>query len=130
MLELHAPVNRLRPNIVAVISLIALALAGCSPNAPSHLPNPVLLPAHAVGNAVSNATYNARRATVKSYVARNFSALTQNIRTGGGDVLSKAYDLARVPTQRRPALTQMLAADPALSADVEALTVSLMVHGI
>ncbi|RLJ36126.1 hypothetical protein BCF46_3968 [Litoreibacter meonggei] len=129
MLELRPSVNRLWPNIRTAIGFIVLASAGCSPSAPSHLPNPVLLPAYAVGNAIHNASYNARRAKVKTYVSQNFKALHQDILGGDGSALEMAYQLAGVPEANRPALTQMLAAEPNLTKDPEALTVSLMVHG-
>ncbi|TDT77852.1 hypothetical protein BDE40_1151 [Litoreibacter halocynthiae] len=129
MLELRPSVNRLWPNIRTAIGFIVLAFAGCSPSAPSHLPNPVLLPAYAVGNAIHNASYNARRAKVKTYVAQNFEALNQDLRGGGGPVLEKAYRLAGIKAETRPALTHMLAKEPNLAKDPEALTVSLMVHG-
>ena len=128
MLELRPSVNRIWPNVRASFGFISLILAGCSPNAPSHLPNPVLLPAYAIGNAIHNTTYNARRSTVKTYVTQNFNALHQDLKNGGGATLIKAYQLADVPTERRPALTYMLAGEPNLTKTPEALTVSLMVH--
>lgn len=129
MLELRPSVNRLRPNIPASIGFIALALVGCSTNAPSHVPNPILLPVYAAGNAIQNASYNARRTSVKSHVTRHFALIQQDIRNGGGPSLQAGYDLARVAVDRRPALTAMLAREPNLAKDPEALTVSLMVHG-
>ena len=129
MLELRPSVNRLWPNIPASLGFIALALAGCSPDTPSHIPNPVLLPAYAVGNAIQNASYGTRRSKVKTYVSRNFDILRQDIQNGGGATLTESYNLAGVPTDSRPALTRMLSQEDNLTKDTEALTISLMVHG-
>lgn len=104
-------------------------LAACSQQA-SHIPNPVLLPGHAVSTAVSNATYGARRGRVKAQVETHHTVIMTEILSGGGPELSRAMDLARVPAGTRPALIQRLQADRALyKADAEALTVALMVHG-
>lgn len=129
MLELRSTVNRLRSIIPALFGGIALVVAGCSTNAPSHVPNPVLLPAYAAGNALQNASYNARRSKVKAYVSRSIEDILHDIQAGGGPKLNEGYDLAGVAAGRRPALTAMLKREPNLRQDVEALTVSLMVHG-
>ena len=109
--------------------LIPLLLAACTREA-SHVPNPVLLPGHAVSSAVSNAAYGARRDRVKSHVETHHIPIIEEIKTGGGAHLSRAMDLARVPVARRRALILRLQADRALyQTDAEALTVALMVHG-
>jgi hypothetical protein len=104
-------------------------MLGCGSNAPSHVPNPVLLPIYAAGNAVQNASYNARRGKVKAHLSMHFAQLQLEIAKGGGPFLNMGYDLAKIAADRRPALTAMLKREPNLRRDVEALTVSLMVHG-
>ncbi|WP_139229830.1 hypothetical protein [Litoreibacter janthinus] len=93
------------------------------------MPNPVFLPAYAVGNAVQNAHYNSRRKRVKTYVTTNFETLRRDIQNGSGPALLESYALARVPNAKHADLSAILARDPNLSNDPEALTVSLMVHG-
>jgi hypothetical protein len=55
-----------------------------------------LLPGAAIGTAVENGVYNARRGRVKSCLAANHAAILADIRTGSGPALSAAMDLARV----------------------------------
>lgn len=129
MLELCTSVNRLSPLKHAKLVATLLALVGCSPDTASHVPNPLLLPGYALGNVVGNASYNARRARVKHYITANFDALLLDIKLGGGATLTQASDLARIPQGKRPALIAVLAQEPNLSRDPEALSVTLMVHG-
>ena len=112
-----------------IVSLMVLPLAiGCT-NQPSHIPNPVLLPAHAVTSVVQNGSYNARRSRVKAYVSENWDALRADIAAGSGEVLSKAMTLARVPPAKRAALIAELQTSHVHSASPENMTVALMVHG-
>jgi len=125
MCDLSRSVNRPRlRNRLLLLCLCGLVL-GCGP---SHLPHPLALPGAAIGTAVENATYGARRGKVKAHVTEQFDPLLVEIAKGGGPMLSKAYNLARVPASKREALTALLKDDPRLRTDPEALTVSLMVH--
>ncbi len=114
------------------ILLILPFLAACaSPDAPSHLPNLLLLPFAAIGNGISNASYNARRAKVSRYVAHNFAALKAELTAPIQPHLTQAMALARVPATSRPALLAELRSNPHLytTQDPEPLVVSLMVYG-
>ncbi len=128
MLEMRLTVNRPRPLNLALFGFLAFAVLGCGSTAPSHVPNPVLFPVYAAGNAIHNARYNKRRAVVKAHVKKTFDLLIAEIQAGGGPNLELGYDLAAVPVPKRPALTAMLSQDPNLRRDIEAVTVSLMVH--
>ncbi|WP_146174150.1 hypothetical protein [Litoreibacter ponti] len=108
---------------------MALLITACSSSAPSHLPIPLLLPAQAIGSALENTAYSARRTAVKSHVTEHFATLDAEIIAGGGPLLTQAYDLARIKSSDRAQLAKTLAQDPNLRVDAEALTVSLMVHG-
>ena len=109
--------------------LLLLPLVGCT-DQPSHIPNPLFLPAQAVGSAVQNASYDARRGRVENHVITNHSDIVSEIEAGGGPMLSLAMELAWITAPKRPALTALLARDIALYRDdPEALIVALMVHG-
>lgn len=113
-----------------LIIISCLLLAACS-NAPSHLPNPLLLPIEAVKAGTANLIYGQKRAKVSRFVADNFDALRAEILNGGGPLERQAMELANVPAPRRFALHQELSGDPDLyfRADQEPLVVALMVHG-
>ncbi|MCI2400493.1 hypothetical protein [Aliiroseovarius subalbicans] len=109
--------------------LLILPLAACT-DQPSHIPNPLFLPAQAVSSTVQNARYDARRARVERHVTANFVAIIGEITAGGGPLLSTAMELAWIPAPKRPAITRLLAEDITLyHNDAEALVVALMVHG-
>ena len=109
--------------------LLILPLAACATQ-PSHIPNPLFLPAQAVSNTLQNATYNGRRERVKTYVVANHGDIVRDIEAGGGTNLSTAMELAWITGAKRPAITTLLAKDIAqYRTDAEALTIALMVHG-
>ena len=114
------------------ILLILPLLAACaSPDAPSHLPNPLLLPFAAIGNSISNATYNARRAKVSRYVTQNFTTLKAEFTAPSQPHLTQAMNIARVPAASRPALLAELRANPQnyTTQNPEPLVVTIMVYG-
>lgn len=102
-------------------------IAACT-NQPSHIPNPLVLPAVGVSTAVENTLYGARRGKVKRYVAANWDALQTDITKGSGAALTAAMDTARVPPAKRPPLIHELRAHAVHRASPENLTVALMVH--
>lgn len=107
----------------------ALALAGCSSEA-NHLGNPLLWPFNALGSAVDNSVYNARRGEVELLVKTNHTALLAEIAAGGGPLLTEAMELAGIPSSDRAARLVQLQADlPLYSQSPEALIVALMVYG-
>ncbi len=110
--------------------VFVLAFAGACTNEASHLPNPLLLPVYAVGSGGGNALYGARRRQVSDFVNANTAPLLGDIRQGGGPVLSRAMELARIRAQRRQEFIQQARRDLAMfAADSETLVVALMVHG-
>ncbi|MCF2903890.1 hypothetical protein L0666_02735 [Octadecabacter sp. CECT 8868] len=102
-------------------------LSACSTEA-NHIGNPLLLPIHAVGNAVSNATYGQRRGQVEVFVKTNHPALITDIRAGGGVTLTEAFDIANVPPAARAPHTLQMQSDLALyTNNLGALVVAIMV---
>lgn len=123
------PPRRARPRALLAALLLA-ACAGGSGDDASHLPNPLSLPGQALGNAIGNGIYNARRGKVEAFVKANHPALIEEIRAGGGPLLTKAMVLAGVRPEMRPTLALRLKADIGLYLNSpEALVVALMVHG-
>jgi hypothetical protein len=109
---------------------IAGVVAGCSSNAPSHLPNPLLLPVYGTSSALDNASYNLRRGKVERFVAAHHAALLSEIAGAPGPYLGQAYTLARIPETERGVVTARLASDLVhYETSQEALIVALMVHG-
>ena len=112
-----------------LVLTLPLTGAACADH-PSHLPNPLLLPAQAVSATVQNASYDARRERVKDHVTAHHAEILSEIAAGGGARLFTAMELAWVSAPKRPALIDLLRKDIALyREDPEALTVALMVHG-
>lgn len=102
-------------------------LAACTGEA-NHLGNPLLLPVNAIGSAIGNGAYNQRRGKVETFVKSNHPTLIADIRAGGGEALTEAYNIANVPNQIRPEHTLQLQSDLALyQAILEALIVAIMV---
>lgn len=109
--------------------LLIPLLAGCT-DQPSHIPNPLALPAQAVATTVQNAGYGARRDRVARYVADHHGEIVADIAAGGGATLTTAMELAWIAAPKRAAVTGVLAEDlTQYSRDPEALVVALMVHG-
>ncbi len=114
-----------------ILGVMALVLGGCDMG---HLGNPLMWPGMAVGNAVENTTYNARRKKVSDHVnAHQFEILT-DIGVGGGPALGKAFDLARVPEENRAQVLRNFQKDiamyrPNTAKAREQLVIALMVNG-
>ena len=114
-----------------ILGVMALALGGCDMG---HLGNPLMWPGMAVGNAVENTAYNARRMKVSDHVnAHQFEILT-DIGVGGGPALGKAFDLARIRKTNRPQVLRDLQKEiamyrPNTDEAREQLVIALMVNG-
>ena len=114
-----------------IILILPLLAACASPDAPSHLPNPLLLPFAAIGNGISNASYNARRSRVSRFVIQNFTTLKAELIAPSQPLLTQAMNLARVPTINRPELLAELRTNPRAysTQDPEPLIIAIMVYG-
>ena len=114
-----------------ILAAMVLALGGCDMG---HLGNPLMWPGMAVGNAVENAGYNARRKRVSGHVEAHQFEIISDIAVGGGPSLSKAFDLAQVVNQARPEVRGILKQEiakfrPNTKEAREQLVIVLMVHG-
>jgi len=108
---------------------LLILLAACSGDA-NHLGNPLLLPISGIGAAFENRAYNARRGEVEVIVKSNYPGILDEIRAGGGPVLTQAMDAARIPTGDRPARVTQMQGDLGLyNGNPGALVVALMVYG-
>ena len=106
-----------------------LFVAACSQEA-NHLGNPLLLPVTGVSTAIGNAAYAKRRGEVELIVKSNYEAIKTDIRSGGGPVLTKAMDAARIAAADRPARIIQLQSDMGLYQTTPgALVTALMVYG-
>ncbi|MCW1950141.1 MAG: hypothetical protein KIH44_002075 [Octadecabacter sp.] len=110
------------------LAFIFLTLAVACSNEANHVGNPLLLPLNALGSSIGNAVYSERRGKVEVFVKTNHPALIADIQRGGGDTLTKAFDLADVPKPVRMPHTLQLQSDLALySNNLDALVVAIMV---
>lgn len=113
------------------ILAIGILLGGCDMG---HLGNPLMWPVNAVGSAVENSVYSARRNRVKTYISTHYSALILELKATAGPIFLETARLAGVPQSRiaklydesRSDLTR-LTAD--IAQNVEKLTVTYMVYG-
>ncbi|MFQ1700867.1 hypothetical protein ACJ5NV_09745 [Loktanella agnita] len=111
-------------------TLIALILLTACTQEPSHIGNPLMLPVSGVSTAIGNAVYNKRRGQVELIVKANFDGIRNDIRAGGGPILTKAMNAARIPADERPARITQLQGDMGLYAgNPGALVTALMVYG-
>ena len=110
--------------------MIALILtSACSQDA-NHLGNPLMLPVSGIGAIIGNAAYEKRRGAVELIVKSNYEQIKTDIRAGGGPVLTKAMDAARIPQRDRPARTIQTQSDMGLyNTTPGALVTALMVYG-
>jgi hypothetical protein len=108
-----------------------LFLAGCSTNAPNHIGNPLLLPVRGITTGIGNAVYNTRRNKVSRFVRANHNALKQDIVAGKGNMLTRAFAVARVPAKKHTELVAELQSRPDLylTTNPEMLVITLMVYG-
>ncbi len=110
--------------------LIALILTSACSQEANHLGNPLLLPATGLSSVVGNAAYNKQRGEVELIVKSNYEEIKTDVRAGGGPVLTKAMNAARIPDQDRPARIIQLQSDMGLyQATPGALVTALMVYG-
>ncbi len=114
------------PKPFAVLTLPLLV--ACSAEA-NHLGNPLTWPAAAVTTALSNASYDARRAKVTAFVNAHHRAIISQASAKGGPAYLQALSLAQVPENRRASLKAELTNNPIYADNAEALVVALMVHG-
>ena len=114
----------------ALILISTLSLGGCASKDASHIGNPLTLPGRAIINGIQNASYDARRSKVKTYVSNNLPNIYRDIDAGGGPNLQDVMDIARVAPARRPELIAELYANPQIyrQSDIEPLVVAIMVH--
>ena len=88
-----------------------------------------------VGSTIENGAYGRRRAKVKNHLRGNWVQSQADIRAGGGAIITKAFDLARVAPAKRNEVLKEIKARPdiyqagSLEDNIEMLTVTLMVHG-
>ena len=108
---------------------LLILLSACTGEA-NHLGNPLLLPISGIGTAIENQAYNERRGRVEVLVKSNYPGILDEIRAGGGPVLTEAMDTARIPEGDRPARVTQLQGDLGLyNGNPGALVVALMVYG-
>ncbi|MEL6642106.1 MAG: hypothetical protein AAFN63_19000 [Pseudomonadota bacterium] len=106
-----------------------LLTAACSQEA-NHLGNPLLLPVSGISTVIGNAAYEKRRGEVEVIVKSNYDEIKGDIRAGGGPVLTKAMNAARIPDTDRPARIIQLQSDMGLYETTPgALVTALMVYG-
>ena len=110
--------------------LITLILtAACSQEA-NHLGNPLMLPVSGLGTVIGNAAYEKRRGQVELIVKSNYDDIKDDIRAGGGPVLTKAMNAAGIPERDRPARIIQMQSDMGLYETTPgALVTALMVYG-
>lgn len=110
--------------------LIAVVLAAACSQEANHLGNPLTLPLSGISTIVGNAAYEKRRGEVELIVKSNYPQIKNDIQAGGGPVLTKAMNAARIPERDRPARVIQLQSDMGLYATTPgALVTALMVYG-
>ncbi len=109
--------------------IVVLLTAACTQEA-NHLGNPLMLPFSGANTVIGNAAYEKRRGQVEVIVKANYEDIKQDIRAGGGPVLTKAMDAAGVSERDRPTRIIQLQSDLGLyNASPGALVTALMVYG-
>lgn len=82
---------------------------------------------NAIGTTITTATSGAQRGPVEVFVKTNHPALISDIRAGGGQTLTQAYDIAAVPQSSRDLHILRLQSDLALYAsNLDALVTAIM----
>lgn len=110
--------------------MITLVLAAACSNDPNHIGNPLTLTLGGTSTVFGNAAYTKRRGQVEVIVKSNFNEIRNDIRMGGGPILTKAMDAAGVPEGDRPTRIIQLQSDAALyNSTPGALVTALMVYG-
>ena len=110
------------------VTFVLLGLLSACTGEANHIGNPLMLPIRALGNGIDNAAYNWTRGQVEIFVKTNHPALIADLQRGGGQTLTQAFDLAKVPAPVRAPHTLQLQSDLALyNANLDALVVAIMV---
>lgn len=110
--------------LIAVMFLSACTQAANQPG------NPMPLPVTGASNVIGNAAYEKRRGEVEVIVKSNYEAIKTDIRAGGGPVLTKAMDAAKIAARDRPARIIQLQSNMGLyQTSPGALVTALMVYG-
>ncbi len=118
-----------------LIGLLGLGLAGCQSGGANHIPPPWQYPGAAIGSAIENTAYKARRRKVERFTSDNYKEIVANIQNGGGAALTQALALARVPVSRHSEFRAAIMDDPNIyfsgprTQNIERLVVAFMVHG-
>ncbi|MFO8127699.1 hypothetical protein [Yoonia sp.] len=112
------------------LSLITLLLIAACAQGDDHLGNPLMLTATGTKPVIGNAAYEKRRGAVELIVKSNYETIKADIRAGGGPMLTKAMDAARIPDSDRPARIIQLQSNMGLyQVTPGALVTALMVYG-
>lgn len=114
--------------------MTVLGLSACS-SGPSHIPPLHQIPGAAVGTAIENTRYKARRNKVKAAIQPHIDFILTEADRGGGTTFSMTCKLAHVSAAKCAELAQQISQDAhtyrAGTTDerVEKLTVAFMVYG-
>lgn len=114
--------------------MMALGLAACSTD-PSHIPPLHQIPGAAVGSAIENTRYKARRNKVKASIQPHLDFILSEADSGGGTTFSMTCKLAHVRTPKCAKLAQQISQDThiymvgTVEERIEKLTVAFMVYG-
>jgi len=117
--------------IIALFFASLLSACSCA----SHIPPPWELPGAAIGSAIENAGYSAKRKRLKQFLADNFDELKSDIDLSGGAALTKAYALSNIPAETQSSLLSEFQTHPEIyfqksaEENLEAVTVAFMVYG-
>ena len=131
-MTLNHPLKKLLLQIGMVL-FGTTALIGCSSDA-SHLPAPWEIPGAVVGNSIENAAYGARRKKLGAFIQKNYPALRNQLAIGGGPILSRAFDIAKIRPEHRQKVIDEINQHPEIyrtkdrAQNIEALVVTMMVH--
>ena len=114
--------------------ICVLTLTACTHGA-SHLPLPHQLPGAAVGSAIDNASYKARRNKVKAAIQPHVDFIMADAARGGGPTFDMTCRVANVSPGKCAELLGQIAQDDHIyqvgtfSERLEKLTVAFMVYG-
>lgn len=125
------------PYMLRYLPLVVLLIfpACASGNDGSHLPRPWEVPGAVIGGGIENSLYKARRQRVKAHIAANFDAIMAEMPDGNGPALERAFELAKVRTDKRPQITSEVLTHSEIylagtrPEQIEKLTLAFMVHG-
>ena len=116
------------------ILIIATLLTACA-NGPSHIPPLHELPGAAVGSAIENSRYKARRKKVKASIQPHLDFILAEADMGGGTTFNLSCEVAKVSPPKCAELAKQISQDAhiyrvgTMDEKVEKLTVAFMVYG-